>query len=631
MMNAPNINTLWAHAIVDELARSGLRTVVISPGSRSTPLVLQFHAHPDIHDISIVDERAAAFFALGIARATTRPVALLCTSGTAAANYLPAICEAHQSNIPLLVLTADRPLELHGCGAPQTMHQQNLYQNHVRAFHQLATPEPTPAKLHGLRATICRAFAHTHGRTPQNTRPGPVHINIPFDKPLEPTPVAPDHRHHVPAQLTADAPAAVFGRAHNQPYLQIFSATAAPEPHTIQAFANLLLAAKRPLFLAGADNSTACYRDNLRKLAEHIRAPIAAEPTSNLRHWNQRGPNTLPADIVFQTDLYTTAGQAAAHTTAPDLIIRTGQAPLHWTSQKLIASLPETPQLIVGPHLEIPDPDHLASHHFACDENLLFEQTLTALKTLQPAQSTDENWLAQHQHAHKSAIQTLHNLLLDTPQITAPGLWFALGNLLPEDSALFVSASMPVRDLDTFMSHATQSLNIHFNRGINGIDGIIATGLGIAAARNQHTVVVTGDIALRHDLSSLLLAHELNLNATIIVIDNGGGAIFERLPIANNPDLSTTSSQNTLHTAFQQHFITRPALSIPQMLPRAIEYSHPLNWPEFNQAFTSSLKASGLQLIHLQTSRTDDQNLTRKLTTLLKTSLQTSTNPSTTA
>lgn len=618
-MNAPNINTLWAHAIVDELAKSGLRTVVISPGSRSTPLVLQFHAHPDIQDISIVDERAAAFFALGIARATAQPVALLCTSGTAAANYLPAICEAHQSNIPLLVLTADRPPELHGCGAPQTMNQQNLYQNHVRAFYQLATPEPTPAKLHGLRATICRAFAHTHGRTTQNTRPGPVHINIPFDKPLEPTPVAADHRHHVPAQLASIAPAAVFGRAHNQPYLQHHAATAAPDPHAVQTFVDLLLAARRPLFLAGADPTSTRYRDSLRNLAEHIGAPIAAEPTSNLRHWNERGPNLLSAaDLVFQTDIY--------QSEQPDLIIRTGRAPLPWASQKLVANLAQIPQIIVGPHLEIPDPDHVATHDFACDEHLLFQHALNGLNPLKTASPADPAWLIRHQQANHTALNSVQHLLADNPEITAPGLWFALGNLLPEDSNLFVSASMPVRDIDTFMSHAAQSLNIYCNRGINGIDGIIATGLGIAAARSQHTqseptVIVTGDVALRHDLGSLLLAHELNLNATVIVIDNDGGAIFERLPIATLATSSTnTSSESTLKTAFRQHFITAPTISIPRMLPRSIEYTSPKTWLDFRHALDSSLQTPGLQIIHLETNRAIDQSLTLQLRTVFQSS-----------
>ncbi len=608
ILATPNINTLWAKIIVDELVRSGLRTVVISPGSRSTPLVLQFHAHPDIHDISIVDERAAAFFALGIAQATHEPVALLCTSGTAAANYFPAICEANQSNIPLIVLTADRPPALHDCGAPQAMNQHNLYANHIRWFHQLAEPAPTANNLLALRSIICRAHAHARGTNA--SQPGPIHLNVPFAKPLEPTKPTPEFTQAY-AQIQQTAPVALTGRPNAQPYLHTHTTHAAPAPQTVQALADLIKQARRPLILAGADPHSAQYRGSLRKLAEHIGAPIAAEPTSNIRHWNHRGPNVLAAaDLLFQSDIY--------HDEKPDLIIRTGRAPLLWATQKLVidpAILANTTQIVINPSTELHDPDHIVSHHFACDPDLLLQQTLEVLTITSNTKTTNTSWLANHQKTNNSILQNIHNKLETTQEITTPGAWHAIGHLIPEDASLFASNSMPIRDLDTFMGHANRSLNIYFNRGINGIDGIIATGLGIARTRPK-TIIITGDVAFRHDLSSLLIARELNINATIIVLNNDGGAIFGYLPIAK-PTIATPEApdrpQDNIESAFQNHFLTPSPLPISQIVPRSITLQEPTNWQEFHDAFNTSITAPGLQVIHVQTNRIADKKFSDQL------------------
>lgn len=609
ILTNPNINTLWARIIVDELVRCGLRTVVISPGSRSTPLVLQFHAHPDIHDISIIDERAAAFFALGIAQATRQPVALLCTSGTAAANYFPAICEANQSNIPLLVLTADRPPALHDCGAPQAMNQHNLYANHIRWFHQLAEPSATASNLLALRSITCRAIAHALGSVTGSTnatQSGPVHLNIPFDKPLEPTKPTPEFSQAY-AHIQQTTPIALSGRPNAQPYLQTHTTNATPAPQTVQSFVDLIQAARRPLILAGADPHSTTYRENLCKLAEHIGAPIAAEPTSNIRHWNQRGPNVLTAaDLLFQSNIY--------QTEKPDLIIRTGRAPLLWATQKLVsdpAIQASTPQIVINPCSELHDPDHLVSHHFACDPALLLQQALEVLSTTPPPTTTNTSWLANHQKTNKSILQSIHHTLEATPQLTTPGTWHALGHLIPENASIFVSNSMPIRELDTFMGHANRSLNIYFNRGINGIDGIIATGLGIAHERPS-SIIITGDVAFRHDLSSLLLARELDINATIIVLNNDGGAIFGYLPIATpKPDAVGNKTQS----AFQHHFLTPSPLPISQIMPRSIELHEPTTWQEFHDAFNNSINAPGLQVIHVHTNRISDKALSDHLRT----------------
>jgi 2-succinyl-5-enolpyruvyl-6-hydroxy-3-cyclohexene-1-carboxylate synthase len=601
--NAPNINTLWAKAFVDELARSGLRSVCISPGSRSTPLVVQFAEHPDIEDLSVVDERSAAFFALGIAQATDRPVALVCTSGTAAANYFPAVCEAASSGVPLLLLTADRPPELQDCGASQAMDQFKLFGDRVRWFHQVAQPEVTPQKLRYVRGLACRAYHRAHG-----SQPGPVHLNFPFRKPLEPVKVPAGHPDSVPATLADDDPVAVNGRADKRPFLGVNSGTYAPSLATIEAFEGKLRQAKRPLILAGADGRGADYRRQLCAFAERIGAPIMAEPTSGLRHMSGRGCAVIAtADFLLASELY-------EHVGAPDLVIRTGRAPLLWSTQALVRGLKDAEQIIVGPAEHPADPDHVVSFQIQCDERALFEAACleTASSKTAAEQTASGAWLESHRSAEEVALGALRRELRAEQHLSAPRMWHELGQLLPDGAGLFVSNSMPIRNLDTFMCGARSSLDVFFNRGLNGIDGINSTGLGVAVGRRANgldapTVIVTGDVALRHDIGGLSLAAELEADATIIVVDNDGGAIFEYLPIAQ------------FESVHRRHFTTPPARSMGQSTLGQdqfgqdqlgyIEVSEPDSWKAFRADVGRSLEASGTQLIRVRTDGKADKEL----------------------
>jgi 2-succinyl-5-enolpyruvyl-6-hydroxy-3-cyclohexene-1-carboxylate synthase len=592
--NFPNINTLWARALVDELARCGLRDVCVSPGSRSTPLVVAFYEHPEIRDFSIVDERSSAFFALGLAKATRRPVALLCTSGTAAANYFPAVCEAAKSGAPLIVLSADRPAELHDSGASQSMDQHKLYGDRVRWFHQLAQPEPRADKLRYLRSTACRAFSYAGGQNP-----GPVHLNIPFRKPLEPTPVGPGHRDFVPQELADSAPTAVFGRDENRPYLEISAGHIAPDSTSVEAFAACVRRARRPLILAGADENGENYRDALRDFAELVGAPIAAEPTSALRHWRARGPNVLAAaDLIASSALY--------ESYAPDLIIRTGRAPLLWAAQALVRDLADVEQIVVSRAAEIPAPDHLVHRQFACDEALFFKSATARLSGTVDSLGINANWLETHRNADQVALESFGRQLADIAPLNSARMWDELGQSLPEQAAIFVSNSMATRHLDTFMCRAESTLDLHFNRGLNGIDGIVSTGLGVARGRRRGaenpapTVIVSGDVALRHDLGALLLAAELGVDATLVVVDNSGGAIFDYLPIAG------------FESVHERHFTT-PPLPIRDMLPSSVELSEPQTWPEFRAALADSFDAPGLRLICVRTERDLDKKICDEL------------------
>src|SRR5690554_2824902 len=594
---APNINTLWARALIDELARCGLRDICISPGSRSTPLVVQAFEHPAIRDHSIVDERAAAFFALGLAKATGRPVALICTSGTAAANYFPTVCEASEAGIPLIILSADRPAELQDCGASQAMDQHKLYGDRIRWFHQLAKPEASAPKLANLRSIACRAFAHAAA--------GPVHLNIPFAKPLEPIEVAANSPDFVPAEFLASAPIATMGRPDGRPYLQISSGLRTPEPTTVAAILTRIKAAKRPIILAGADARGLDYREALRNFAEHIGAPIFAEPTSASRHWEQRGTHILGAgDLLFSSPPYV----AAKPDETPDLIIRTRRAPLLWALQKWLRNLDAVEQIVVGPTLDLNDPEHFAAQQISCDERNFFEALNARLADGSQTISGSPRWVDSHRRRDAAAADTLNAQLLDITQLNSASIWDTLGQTLPEGAGIFVSNSMSTRHLDTYMCRASATLDVHFNRGLNGIDGIIATGLGLAMGRQYKapndavpTVIVIGDVALRHDLSALLMAAELGVEATVLVVDNAGGAIFDYLPITK------------FEKVHERHFTTAPPLSVEAMLPGAITRLEANTSEALKDALNESFGTPGLQVIHVKIDPDFDKQTTDAL------------------
>ena len=587
---APNVNTLWARVMVDEFARGGLQAVVISPGSRSAPLVFQFNEHPQIQDFSVIDERSAGFVALGMARSLRAPVALLCTSGTAAANYYPAICEAFEASIPLLVLTADRLRDDHDCGTQQVMNQDRLFGEHVRWFHRTAQPEASADKLAYLRSLSARAIQKT--RSPW---PGPVHLNVPFRKPLEPIPVAAGHRDYVPVTLSADAARAARGRADQTPWIRVSSGRVQLDPTDIEALARRLERSKRPLILAGADAHGMDYRCALRDFAGRAGIPVLAEPTSGLRHWQARGPGIFASgDFLAASDFY-------RHQGLPDLILRTGHAPLSWPLQALCRSAGSAAQIVISNTPALADPEHQTGDQIIANGADFFSALAAAIQVPSPGRLA---WLEAHRQAAEMASKGLAETLESRAGLSSPGMWHRLGGLLPENTLLFFSSSMLVRHVDTFMSGHDQTLEVHFNRGLNGIDGIVSTAAGLAVGRkladqpvDAPVVLVIGDVALRHDLAALLLMVEMGLDLTVIVVDNDGGEIFEYLPSAG------------LEPAHEKHFATGGRPAIADLLPRAIPVQEVADWAGFEQLVRQALDRPGLDLIRFPTSRGGDRQL----------------------
>lgn len=508
---AANPNTHWASILVDELARCGLEAVCMAPGSRSTPLVLAFAAHPTIRLYRHLDERSAGFFALGLAQASGRPVALVCTSGTAAANFHPAVIEAYYAYIPLLVLTADRPPELRQSGANQTIDQVKMFGDHVRWALELPTPQPDAPEvvLRHLRTVAARAYATAGGLTK-----GPVHLNFPFRKPLEPGEPANGR-----AQPVLHRP--VETRA---PFTQISRGTISPDDSQIAAVA-AALAGRRVVIVCGPGCPGGDFPSAVAELAERYGAPILADALSNVRCGNH-----VAGGVVFGGyNLWLSA--AAAHLPRPDVVLRFGAVPTSAALAGWLEAIAPPNHIHVREDGEWADDLHL-THTLVQVNPALFCRSLA--EALGAPATAPEVWVT----ALREIEARTWTLLDEQPSgrgFYDGGALHRVLDALPEDAALFAGNSMPVRYVDTFLRPAGRRLMVFGNRGASGIDGNTSTALGIAAATGKAVVALLGDITFYHDMNGLLAIRQHGLtNVTFIVTNNDGGGIFHRLPVARH-------------------------------------------------------------------------------------------------
>jgi 2-succinyl-5-enolpyruvyl-6-hydroxy-3-cyclohexene-1-carboxylate synthase len=499
-----NGNTALASAFVEELARGGLRHAVISPGSRSTPLAVALWRQPEIEVSVIVDERSAAFFAVGAAQATRTPVALLCTSGTAAANYHPAICEADESAVPLVVLTADRPPELRGIGAGQTIDQIKLYGESVRWFCEVGTHGPDDDGLLHYRSAACRALAAARGET----RPGPVHLNLPWREPLAPLPVE--------GAVTATDPLALQGR-EGRPLTAVTSIDLEPSAFLLEEMSGHIGDAIAGVIVAGRQLDPE-LREPLAHLARASGFPILAEPTSQLRC----GPHDR-SYVVSTYDLLL-RDEHFARSVVPDLVLRFGEMP---TSKPLRAWLSASgaDQVVIDPYGGWNEPSNRAAAILRADPTELAAGWAARLeKEERPA---PQRWL----DAESAAREALESSL-DGDEISEPALHDALGRAHRTGDLVYTASSMPIRDQETFLTPGDADVSFLSNRGANGIDGLISSGIGAAHASGRPTTIITGDLGLLHDIGGLAALRNVSTPVRIVVIDNDGGGIFGFLPQA---------------------------------------------------------------------------------------------------
>lgn len=506
-MDTTNRNTALASALVEELARSGVRQAVICPGSRSSPVALALLREPRIATTSVVDERSGGFFALGAALSTRRPVAIACTSGTAAANLHPAVAEADEASVPLIVLTSDRPPELRGIGAGQTIDQVKMFGSSARWFAEMGTHSADDVGLLHMRSSACRAYVCAAG----DPRPGPVHLNLSWRDPLGPEPGE--------ADITATSSLALAGRG-DLPLLAVKAGQPMISPEALDAVAADLSGTARGLIVAGRQTDPA-LASAISALAAAIGFPILAEPTSQLRLGAHAGTNVIWA--------YDAIARARPAELEPELILRIGDMPTSKALRQWLASLPALTQLVVDPVGTWNDPTRIVGLALRADPGLLAEALTERIG--EPRESEfAAAWRAANDVAAE-AIDAVLGEFGDTP--TEPGAHMSLGAALRERDLVFCASSMPIRDAESFWPAASREFLFLSNRGANGIDGTISSAIGAAVGSGRAAWVIVGDLALHHDSNGLALLRHAPAPVRIVCLNNDGGGIFEFLPQAS--------------------------------------------------------------------------------------------------
>ena len=467
-----NLNFRWAAALVDQLRRTGAELAVVAPGSRSAPLA--WACAEGLRTHVVLDERSAAFVALGMAKGTGRPAVVVATSGTAGSHFYPAILEAEAAGVPLVALTADRPPELHGCGAPQTIDQQFLFGNHAR-FADLGLPAPDFRPLRALLAATIR-------------RDGPTHLNAPFREPLSPV--------QEPLPELTDAPADV-------------ATPAAPLPDVRAALEALK---PRGVILCGPRDAEDELPRAVEALARTTGYAVIAEAASQLRF-------TVPsavahADTILRNDSW-------ARALRPDVVVRFGGG----VTSKVVQEYADlaTTTIVVHERGEVVDPSRRAS--------FVLHGEAPAIARALAAGGQGGPLAALFRVADQRVRAALEDLPFGEPLVARETL-----ASVPAHGQLFVSSSMPIRDLDAFGTAARPGVRILANRGVNGIDGIVSTAAGAALATGRPTTALVGDLAFQHDLGGLLAASRLGARLRIVVVHNDGGGIFHFLPIARHAE-----------------------------------------------------------------------------------------------
>ena len=541
-------------AFVDELARCGVHHACTSPGSRSTPLVLSLARDPRIEATSHLDERSAGFFALGVAKATGVPAALACTSGTAAANYAPAVIEAHEARVPLIVLTADRPPELRALGAGQTIDQVKLYGSAAKWFLEVDDHAASPERLRWLRQLACRAFWTAVGG-----RPGPVHLNFALREPLVPDGPLPDDD---------------SGRAGGRPWVTRPRVTSAPPQVVVDGLRAELEARPHAVIVAGRNERDPALGKALAGFAERAAIPLLADPLSGAR----RGPAAVAHyDALLRS-----------WTPEPQLVLRVGDLP---TSKPLRAWLHGTEALQVAfdPENAWQDPGGAVATILATDPRA----TLEAIELKQ----RDRAWLDRWHRADRAAATAIARAL-EPAGLSEPRVAAELGSTLPPEATVVVASSMPVRDVETFFPARELPPRVLSNRGANGIDGTVSTAFGVAAAGDGPVVLLIGDIALIHDLGGLIQATRRKL--TIVLLHNDGGGIFHFLPVSGEGE------------DFIEHVATPHGLDFAHAAELfGCGYAVAAGVEEFRAALAAALAADRTSIVAVHTDREANVTLHR--------------------
>jgi 2-succinyl-5-enolpyruvyl-6-hydroxy-3-cyclohexene-1-carboxylate synthase len=576
---ARNPSHALALVLVDELARCGVTDAVLAPGSRSAALAMALHDDPRLRLHVEVDERSAGFLAVGLARGSGRPAAVVVTSGSAVANLHPAVVEADTGDVPLLLLTADRPPELRGTGANQAIDQLHLFGRAVRWFHEVGVAEDRAGAVAHWRSVVARAVGAATGL---GAPPGPVHLNLPFREPT------------VPASDDGRTRAEPFGqpldgRADRRPWVTVTRAPRVLPEHVAADLAGRVLATERGLIVVGQTTAPA---GPIAALAAATGYPVVAEPSSGAR---------LPGAIAHAHHLLGHRAFAGAH--RPDLVLRIGRTGV---SRNLATFLgPQVPQVLIDPHGGWHDPDRAVGDVLVADVATACQQLVEQLAV--PASS---EWASRWADADAAARQAIDAVLDDGDLPSEPRVARDLGALVPDGTTLVVGSSLPIRDLDQVL-RPREGLRIVANRGASGIDGVVSTALGVAIADatsdgpdRRPTVALVGDLTLLHDSNGFLLSADLErVDCTFVVLDNDGGGIFSFLPPSSFPG-SFERVFGTPHGRDLAHLATLHGLGHHRVERAA----------DLRAALTTTRRRGGVHLVHVRTDRAANRQLHERMT-----------------
>lgn len=558
--------TQFLKSSIEGLKDSGIKDVILSPGSRSTPLAIILQQDSDIKVYMDVDERSAAFFALGLAKAKQKPVVCVCTSGTAAANYFPAICEAKESQIPLIILTTDRPHELRHVGAPQTMEQVHLYGDKVKFSMEFPLAEETPKMLQYSYSQMFQLISRA-----ETTPKGPVHANFPFREPL------------IPSLETKLPEIKRKKRVKGKKIISDF-------PEDVCK----LFQEEKGLFLLG-EVTESINLDRLVSLAEKLGWPIFSDSLANLK---TSGINS--SVIINHHDLLMKQVELNEEL-QPKVIIRLGRALLSKSLNQFLANFQ-------GEYCLIDDSGMILDYSNQCnlviesDHNSWLEESLNQAKV-----ATKTNWI----DTWDALDRQVNQILVNTPLIKGYSETKIIADILantPEKGQLFISNSMPIRDVDTVLTSTVQKINLYGTRGINGIDGILSSAFGMVASNvDVWNGLIIGDLSFFHSLNGLAVGKNETLPLTIFVINNDGGGIFSMLPQGELPK-----------EVFEPLFGTPQSLNIEALAKGfGYDYLKVTNLSEWQRILPKITAENKSRIVEIVTNRENEMNKRKEMVQII--------------
>ena len=572
-----NKNFIWAKAFVNQLCDLGVRFACISPGSRSTPLTLAFAEQKKIKCFVHIDERVSGFFAMGLAKASGLPVAIVTTSGTATAELYPAIIEAYQQRIPLIICTADRPPELLNTGANQTINQWNLYKNHIRWFKYIGLPQLSVKRIINLQKIAVRAF-----ETSLIKNKGPIHLNFPFRKPLDPNSFTDEVEDEILVAINNTiVPEANINRNED---------LSKRETKQINKIAENIIEKENGLIIVGPKEYDPEFVSNIKQLSKITGYPILADGVSHLRFKT----SVSDKNICCNYNAYLRS-QKFKDNHQPKIILQFGRTVTSVFLQNYL-ELSKPLRFIINEYGDLFDPSKTSK--VVKVNPVSFCENITKV-LIENKFKRKNNWVKIFNKAEVLTEEIKTLLLKKSTLKIEPKVFLELISIIPSNTKIMVGNSLPIRDFDNFVGKTNKNLKLFFNRGASGIDGVTSTALGIALIEKP-TVLITGDLSFLHDLNALLPAKKYSIPLVVILINNNGGGIFEMLPVSSN-------------NKFKTYFKTPHNLSIAPMVKSfGLEHQLIKNEKELKIKLINSLQKKSFAVFEILTDSISSLQMRKK-------------------